>query len=115
MSFICSLFIGLFNLLIYLLTARNFVQANVTPRIFSFKRGSAKCLTNAQLLRVEDPWLEFTASRPSILSVLNENMIFIPNLKSCNFAGSRLERSKVAEHDQPVVTMSAIVSLCQHL
>ena len=52
---------------------------------------SDKRQINGYVLCVEQPWLEFNPSPPSFIVVLDENMNFIPNLKSWDVAGSRLQ------------------------
>jgi hypothetical protein len=44
--------------------------------------GEKKANKNGRLLWVEEPWLEFNPSPASIMSILDESINFIPNLKS---------------------------------
>jgi hypothetical protein len=48
----------------------------------SFIAVSGKRCRNGKLLWVEEPWLEFKPSPPSIICILDEDINFIPNLKS---------------------------------
>jgi hypothetical protein len=65
------------------LAERNVLQPNITSRLSSFITVSEKrAKEKGNLLWVEKPWLEFNPSPPSIISILDENINFIPTLKS---------------------------------
>jgi hypothetical protein len=68
----------------------NVIQPHIMSRICSFISVNEET-KNEKLFCVEEPWLEFNPSHPSIISILDENITFFRNLVSYDVAGSRLQ------------------------
>jgi hypothetical protein len=78
----------------------------------SFITANEKDKKKWKLLWVEELWLKFNPSPPSITSILDEDINFIPT--SILICGLQ-EAAVCSKHDHPVDATSGRVAFCQHL